>query len=335
MDIIKCRLILHSKAKHLNQIYTGFLKLKKEGILTITKECIFDTDKQILEVIINDSIKVIYDTMDEEDFYAVTMMNIKNIDYYFKRSFKSEIAKSYNFKSFPLGLNYNVYSEYGNLLGKKEDIKNRLKKVIKKNKYSYIEKDFEYYPFISETPKICFLTRVWDINAPEIENDEVREERKSINEFRVACIKACKEKFGERFIGGIEDSEFARINYSEYIVKDKSITNKDNFIDLVKSTEICVATTGLHKSIGWKFGEYIAASRAIVTEPLYYELPGEISVENNYLQFTKVDELISILEELIEDKNKIKKLMVNNFKYYNNYVRPDMIIINSLLKMEL
>ena len=333
MQKIDCKLILHSKAGHLNQIYTGFLELESQGFLTLSKENRFDTDKQILEVIVNKNIKVIYDTMDEEVFYAADNMNIKDIDYYFKRSFRSDIANKYKFKSFPLGLNYNVYSEHGSIFGIKEVIKNKLRKIIRKSKYDFYTRDFEQAPIVSEKPKICFLTRVWDTNGEEIENEDVRKERKEINDFRVACIKACKKEFGEQFIGGIEDSEFARNNYKEVIIEDKSITKRDNFLDLVKSCDICIATTGLHKSIGWKFGEYVAASRAIVTEPLYYELPGEISKGKNYEEFGTIDELINILRNLINNNDKRKYIMNNNLMYYTQYVRPDILVKNTLIKI--
>ena len=333
MQKVHCKLILHSKAGHLNQIYTGFSQLEKQGYLTLTKENNFDTNKQILEVIINNNIKIIYDTMDEEEFYAVDVMKIKNIDYYFKRSFKKEVANKYEFKSFPLGLNYNVYSEYRNILGLQDRIKNKIKKFIRKDKYNFYSRDFEKAPIPSNNPKICFLTRVWDINGKEIENENVRKERDEINKFRVECIRACKKAFGDNFIGGIEDSEFAREYYSDVIIKDKFITKRDNFLDLIKECDICIATTGLHKSIGWKFGEYIAASRAIVTEPLCYELPGNIEKDRNYIEFNNVNQLINILKELMTNKEKRKSLMENNYDYYNCFVKPDKLIKNSLEKI--
>ena len=333
MQKIHCKLILHSKSGHLNQIYTGFVELEKQGYLTLSKEKGFDTSKQILEVIVNNSIKVIYDTMDEEEFYAADVMKINNIDYYFKRSFKKDIADKYKFKSFPLGLNYNVYSEYKNILGIQYKIKNRIKKIIKKDKYNFYTKDFEQEPIVSDNPKICFLTRVWDINGKEIENDIVRKEREDINKFRVKCIQACEKEFGDRFIGGIEDSEFARNYCSDVIIKDKSITKRDNFLDLIKSCDICIATTGLHKSIGWKFGEYVASSRVIVTEPLYYELPGEIENNNNYIEFNTVDELIAILKDLINNSERRRFIMKNNYEYYNCFLKPDALIKNSLKKI--
>lgn len=333
MGKIKCHLILHSKTKHLNQIYGGFVDLGKKGIVEISKEENYDTPKQILEVVVNDKIKVIYDTMDEQDFYAKTVMEISDIDYYFKRSFKSYEANKYSFKAYPLGLNYNVYSKNGNILDKKDVIKNKLIKVVKNYKYDFYAEDFESFSLSEDIPKICFLARVWDTNSKEIENENVRQEREEINKFRVACIKACKENFKENFIGGIEDSEFARKNYPEFIIENKDITKRDKFLERIKETEICIATTGLHKSIGWKFGEYVAASRVIVSEPLYYELPGEFQNEKNYIEFRSVDELIDVLRKLINNKEKRQEIMNNNLYYYNNYVKPEIIVLNTLLKV--
>ena len=333
MQKIDCKLILHSKAGHLNQIYTGFSELGKQGYIKLSTEKVFDTNKQILEVIINKNIKVIYDTMDEEDFYAVTNMDIRNVDYYFKRSFKKEIAEQYEFKSYPLGLNYNVYTKNGNVFGKKEIFLNYIKKIVKNKKSNFYFEDFECKPNITENPKICFLTRLWDPDAYEVENEKVRIDRIEINEFRANCIRACKKEFGENFIGGIEDSEFARNNYPDCIVEDKSITDRYNFMNIVKSSDICIATTGLHKSIGWKFGEYVAASRAIVTEKLHYEIPGDFKSGINYLEFSSEDELVHSIKKLIEDKCLRYEMMKNNHNYYLEYVRPDKLIMNTLTQV--
>ncbi|WP_297420725.1 hypothetical protein [Clostridium sp.] len=333
MKKVKCHLILHSKAKHLNQIYAGFIDLYKKGIIEISKENKYDTEKQILEVIIDDNKKVIFDTMDENEFYAKSVMNINNIDYYFKRSFKSKEASRHTFKSYPLGLNYNVYSKSGNILEIEEVLKNKFKKILKNYKYNFYTEDFESFSISEENPKICFLTRVWDTNSNEIEDEDVKREREEINNFRIECIKSCKENFKENFIGGIEDSEFARKNFSEFIVENTGITKRDKFLDAIKKTEICVATTGLHKSIGWKVGEYVAASRVIVSEPLFYELPGEFKNGQNYIEFRNANELIEVIKNLISNKEKRQEIMKNNLYYYNNYVKPEMTVLNSLLKV--
>lgn len=332
MDKIKCHLILHSKAGHLNQIYTGFIELEKNNLVDLTVENKISTKEHILEVIVNNDKRVIYDTFDEGWKYS-SEIDINDVDYYFKRSFDRNVHTNLSSKIKPLGLNYNVYSEFGNVFGKKEVMINYIKKIVKKKGSDFYVKDFECNPNVSEEPKICFLTRLWDPDGYEVENEDVRKERIEINNLRVACIRACKEKYGDRFIGGVEDSEFSRKYFEDCIVEDNSITNRSNFLNIVKSSDICIATTGLHKSIGWKFGEYIAASRAIITEPLYYEIPGNFKREMNYLEFKTVEELISSIDKLILDKEERFNIMKNNHEYYKNYVKPDKLVMNTLLQV--
>ena len=86
-------------------------------------------------------------------------------------------------------------------------------------------------------------------------------------------------------------------------------------------------------SQGWKFGEYVASSRAIVTEPLKYQIPGIFKQEDNYLEFENTSELVNNIRELLNDNEKTMSIMKNNFHYYNNYVQPDKLILNTLLKI--
>jgi hypothetical protein len=48
---------------------------------------------------------------------------------------------------------------------------------------------------------------------------------------------------------------------------------------------------GLYESNGWKLGEYVAGSKAIVSEHLHYDAPGNFSPEQNYLEFNSADEM--------------------------------------------
>lgn len=332
MDKIKCHLILHSKMGHLNQLYSGFIELSKKGLIDLTIENKVHTKEYILEAIINDKFRVVYDAFDEGWKYS-SDISINDADYYFKRSYDSSIHKRISEKIKPLGLNYNVYSSNGNVFGKKEILLNYIKKIIKNKKSNFYFEDFECEPNITNNPKICFLTRLWDPDAYEVENEKVRLDRIEINEFRANCIRACKKEFGESFIGGVEDSEFARKNYPDCIVEDKSITDRYNFMNIVKSSDICIATTGLHKSIGWKFGEYVAASRAIVTEKLHYEIPGEFKSGINYLEFSSAYELVDSINKLMKDNVFRYKMMQNNHDYYVKYVRPDKLIMNTLMQV--
>ncbi|MBV1906550.1 MAG: hypothetical protein KUG75_10760, partial [Pseudomonadales bacterium] len=94
---------------------------------------------------------------------------------------------------------------------------------------------------------------------------------------------------------------------------------------------ICVATTGLHQSIGWKFAEYIAFSKAILSETLNFEVPGKLSEGMNFLEFTSAEACVENASILMSDHELRKKLMLNNAIYYHKNMRPDNLILRTIL----
>jgi hypothetical protein len=96
---------------------------------------------------------------------------------------------------------------------------------------------------------------------------------------------------------------------------------------------ICIATNGLHDSIGRKFGEYVAASRAIVTEELRYQLPGIFSEGINHLEFSNSFDLIKNIQLLEKDRDFMYSMMKSNYNYYRSYLQPDLMVLNTLLKI--
>ena len=100
---------------------------------------------------------------------------------------------------------------------------------------------------------------------------------------------------------------------------------------MVKESSICIATMGLHESIGWKFAEYVSASKAIVSEELHYEVPGDFQSGRNYLTFKTPEECVDQIDKLVKDEDYRYQMMVNNFNYYHQYVRPDRLVLNSLI----
>lgn len=350
---IKCVLKVSQVPLHLYQIIAGFMILKKEGIIDLYIE---DSKKYLpynmMEVEIDEKLNILYDVNDGYDnlvmageSYVNFMNNIlEKYDLCFKRSYSKDYNKPLKngYKLIPLGLNY-MTTIRGNLahnIYKGDPKKEKIKKVIRRMPFSkyhnnkYLIESFECKPKISLEPKIIFLARLWDPKGSELKylSKQKIEERLEINNIRVNCIKACRKEFKERFIGGISSSDFSNLNYSEYVIKDNNITDRDQYLKLMKKSDICIATTGLHDSIGWKFGEYVAASKAIVSEKLKYQLPGEFKKEKNYLEFNNVDECVNNIYRLIDDKEKRYEIMKNNYDYYLHYVRADKLVLNTLEK---
>lgn len=348
--LFKCK-IDYIKSPHLSQIYVGFELLKKYGFIEYSlNNSRFDNKviKPVLRVTLNQKYTVIFDTLDGLNWIEGTIddnlnyfRNNLNADFYFKRSF-CKLIKDYaphNCKVYPLGLNYNIDDNI-HIKNINETIKNSIKNAIKSNSlFSTVFKvsknnlnvdSYEYFPGFQDDTKILFLTRLW--NPDEVNSYHLKDEREQINKNRINCILACRKEFKENFIGGIQKDNFS-IRYDKELLAPFSLTNKVSFLNAIKNSNICIATTGLHNSIGWKFGEYVAASRAIVTEELNYELPGYFEENKNYLTFRNEKELIYQIKYLMTNKYKLFEIMNNNFLYYNNYLRPDRMVMNALLSV--
>ena len=329
---------------HLSQIYDGLTKLRRLGIIHLSlKPVSDDTSKPLLTVKIDNKHKVIYDTLDGLNWINGSIEeNLnhfkKNVeaDFYFKRSYNQQVLDyaPKNCKVYPLGLNYNVKPENSLSKNLREKIKTSIESnfIIEKffKKTSFYSKEYECYPIPSRESRILFFTRLWDPN--EISLDHLRSEREFINKNRISCIKACQKEFGKLFVGGLQKNNFA-VQHSKELIIDSPLTNKENFLLAVKNHNICVATTGLHSSIGWKFGEYVAASRAIISEPLAYKIPGDFENGNNYFVFNNEDELLNKADYLLNNKEALLDMMISNFHYYNNHLRPEVLVLNTILKI--
>jgi hypothetical protein len=174
-------------------------------------------------------------------------------------------------------------------------------------------------------PRAIFLARTWDpgeIATSPAEAEFVR----GLNESRAACIRALRGRFGAQFFGGFSRSAHALRHYADCVVAAEVSTSRHDYVKRLKSYPVCVATTGLFESIGWKFAEYVALSRAIVTEPMSFELPGPIAAGENYLEFRSAEECGDRIAALFEDHGLALRMMERNRRYYVEYGAPDAVV---------
>lgn len=347
MEKLKIDLNIISNDAHTSAIVSGFILLDKQNKIDlkinnrINNKCNYPHSCMV-EAIINNKIIVAYDLLDGYNLDKSKLTNyLSKIDFYFKRSFSRDENKKikYGNKIVPLGMNYYVTTK-----GNPQDIKSmayKIKSTIKNcigklNKSIYEVEEFECVPNynIDNSPKVMFCTRLWNPNGEPyegtIENEELINERKYINNTRVEIIRELKKMMGDNFIGGLSNTEYSRECYPELVLDDE-ISKKENYIKLLKKADICIGTMGLHKSIGWKTAEYVVASKAIINEKLCYEVTGNFEKEKNYLEFTTSKECIENVKTLINNPIEIYKMQKNNYIYYQKFLRPDMQVMNSLL----
>jgi len=167
-------------------------------------------------------------------------------------------------------------------------------------------------------------------NPEKIESKKQKAAVEAINETRAKCIVVLRKELGEKFYGGLAHDDYSKKYFSNALLADDSSSSKRNYLEILKRFPICVATVGLNGSNGWKLAEYVAHSKAILSEPLVYQVPGKFEAGQNYIEFSDADDLVASAVKLIEDKTLRTEIMANNFAYYNSHVRPDAMIANSL-----
>jgi hypothetical protein len=327
---------------HLSQIYDGFDKLRRQGVVTLNvKRRIDNASRSVLKVILDGQYTVIYDMQDGLNWINQPVQKSLEFfrdhfvaDYYFKRSFNQQVANYAppGCEVFPLGLYYPLTPQgrYPHTL------KSLPRAVIKFNpltelltkKRTFHSREFEFYPVPNKENRVLFLARLWNPAEATIEHTKL--EREEINHNRVNWIRACNKAFGHRFTGGLQSDTFAARYASEHLAP-AYMTDRASFLKLIRQHNICIATTGLHGSIGAKFAEYVAASRAIVSEPLNYQLPGDFEADKNYLTFSDENTLLDQIDHLLTYQDKLLEMMENNYRYFQNFVRPDNLVFNTLL----
>lgn len=333
--LIKCL----SKEPHLSQALTGFYMLfgrRRCKVEDHSEDPAYPYHTAILDVEYKNR-KIIYDMMDGYQYPEAIKYYLQQCDYYFKRSYSEEKNKSLGLpcvqKMYPYGFNYHVSCRNHPL--DKSYIKESLKAVLRlpndqyNNKSTYYNSErFEEQPqYKTEGVKVLFMARLWE--PDDMYSTEVNEERKSINRTRIAILRELKKNRDINFVGGVSDSEYAEENAPDLIMPG-NLTYRKNYIHELHSSDICIGSMGLHESIGWKTGEYIAAAKAIINEKFHYEVPGDFMPGRNYLEYQTVAECLQAVSELAADPDKLYAMKKQNQIYYNKYLKPDMLIKNTL-----
>lgn len=315
----------HSSHDHNIQILNGFNQLNGKDGYSVSIQDIRKSDDgkeypevSIIDVYTDDGLMLVYDTMDGYQNPEAMRFYLEKCDYYFKRSFSREKNQMFgkdSEKMYPLGFNYLVsYKE----CPIKQDFSKRIIKTLcgRKNFEYFTEDKFISKPEFTTEPKIIFCTRLWK-TKPEM------------NKMRTELIRTLRKKYPDRFFGGLADEENSRNIAPELIIPSK-YTIREKYLKKMTESDICVASTGLHESIGWKTGEYVAAAKGIVSEKLCYEVPGDFEDGKNYLGFESVEECVKAIYELDKNPDMLFEMKKANAKYYEEYLQPEQLIRNTI-----
>jgi hypothetical protein len=354
---ISCRLLYQSGSAHLQQLYTGFQLLHRLGFIQLSQEarktpCRYESDAPHLrdaghahlDALVDGKLRLHFDTHDAREIAAG---ELDTCDFYFKRSYLSSevdaLPASQREKVLPLGLNYRVLPDTADffavwrglsLNGLSRAAIPPIKQALdSRNRFGFQPRLslMEAPPDPAAAPNVLFLVAAYDPYDDPRRSPEKIEDRIFINETRARCVTLLKEALGTRFLGGFSRSAFTLEHYGD-LVAPAGATSQENYLKALKTHPICVASAGLHGSTGWKFAEYVAFSKAILSEQLVFDTPGPFARGRNYLEFTSPEECLNGAVRLIEDAGLRQELMRNNAAYYRDYLRPDALVRNALTR---
>ena len=347
---MRVRADLLSGRSHCGQITTGLAMLRDalgDGALELefcNRLGEFDAPPYAAPIVVLhvDGKKLVYDLDDGYWDTAAMRGLLEEADAYFKRSFStSENERLFGgelaAKMQPLGLYFRVghprepYTR-GLVAPKGKALERRMRASVRRRRGDHLQpSDIACAPDRrAEGPEVVYCTRLWDPDElDERWHESWREDCLRMNDERVEVLRALRGRLGERFFGGLADSPLARKAAPDLILP-AAATVRTRYIQTMRGALVGIATTGLDGSIGGKLGEYVAASKGIVSEPLRYELPGRFEAGENYLAFQTPDECVEAVERLLADEALLQAMRERNHAYYLGYSRPDRLVGRTL-----
>lgn len=339
MSRLACHLTVPARgSEHTYQVITGMIMLARAKLidleLSVGPSRAAGISPHILTAVVDRRLRLTYDMLDGYNLgQESTERELSRSDFYFKRSFDAEVHRDYAGaeRIYRYGFNYAVMTRH--------TIFRRLEWVHTPRSAREITKwalgrdfltveDFEKLPRpASANPQVVYLTRIWDPSevGPGIEAEYLEQ----MNALRADCIRALRRELGARFVGGLAPTRYANERYPDCVLD--SALRRTHFISLLKKSDIGIATRGLFRSNGWSLAEYVASATGIVAETLSYAVPGSFAGGTNYLEFATARECVEQAVELIENPELLRRMKVANYLYYHSYLRPDRLILNTLL----
>lgn len=348
-------------------IFAGLKALENQGIVKLKKYNMssdFATrdiypHRCVIELIANGKI-LAYDISDgyqDFDFPQVFDKQLDRIDFYFKSSYAPDFAQQLKNKEKFRNLAMSFGCTYPGSYFEKAKIRNALAENSYKEaayitlKLSQIQAESDYRKLESRNSygsyNLLHWTRLWEYDHlttehimeayPTLTPEQAKEKceqqiemLRQTNTERIQTVRILREAFGDRFVGGLSDNATSRKEAPDLITNDPRVSTRDGYLESLRQNYVHILSKGVHGCIGARYGETFANARALITDPLVYEPIGNPEENENFLVYTSPQEILGCAEKLLSNVELIHKMEENNCRYYNEYLRPDVRMLNTL-----
>ena len=144
-----------------------------------------------------------------------------------------------------------------------------------------------------------------------------------INQYRATLIRLLKTEFKDQFCGGMWFENQIVPNYKDCLTNiDTDYSNYNRFL---KNASIVISTEGFGNSIPWKLVEYMENGRCIVSQQNEHNF--RYPIDNDTISnFKTPKECVELCKTLLNDNEKIIKMGDKSFSYYENNIKPRMVM---------
>lgn len=171
---------------------------------------------------------------------------------------------------------------------------------------------------------VLFQARLWDPPAGGATTDPRErfrsEDRSSINADRIALVRHLRDAFGDRFIGGLAPTNYAKQVAPDLVMSSRQ-ASQSSFLRAARNARICVTSRGLWRSNGWKLAEFFAQGNAVVCETLLHHAPA-LHAGTHYDEFDSPGSVVSVVKNLYDDSARLQEMRLNARRYFEHHVEP-------------
>lgn len=164
--------------------------------------------------------------------------------------------------------------------------------------------------------RVLFYVRLWD---PLRNKDaEEQERRYKMNTVRIEAVRALR-KLGNTAAGIIAE-DYAKKMCPDLLLSAEQTGSRGYHAEL-RRADIGIANEGLRGSPGWKIGEYVAGSKAVISNAIESVVPGFVA-GSNYALFDDALEIPDVVSALRRDRSYVA-MQEANWAYTRAHLHPD------------
>jgi len=325
----------------MSSILSGIATLEKRNRISLSFEMLdraTDEPEAVMELVVTNTEtgvtrNVVIDCYDRADRFSPTAL--ESSDVYFKRAFAPETLSaacpSCSPKIVPAGLSFGCYSREAlrhvciavlaslgrEPLRSRQAIRDLLHRAYAAARL-WLTFPTPQGPVLRDTDvkhlNIVFQPRLWPTTPGSGDQFDV------VNRDRIAMVRALKKAFPHERAIGLVHSDMSIAVAPDLLLPEHVRTGK--FHAQLRQAHIAVNCVGLSGSIGFKFGEYLAAGTAIVSQPITHQFLAPIVEGVHYLAYRSPDECIDLCRRLMSDRDLTARMHEVNHQYFLDWVDP-------------